>query len=131
MKPTMFHSPVEPHCGSTTLLLTLPLGQIHAERLFHWFIRSQQMVINHHLARLRTELLAEILEILQILLAEAVRIDQEFMSRHLQVAELRPFLEWELDLLRSKDVEEQYLMALVPKMAQRLHQWVDGLKAIR
>src|SRR5438128_2194953 len=80
--------------------------------------------------RLVSQLFAEGLEVLQVLLLQLVRIDQELVAGHLEVAKLRPFLERELDLLRGEDVEEEHLVALVAKVAQGAGQGADLVEAI-
>ena len=62
---------------------------------------------------------------LQVFLAQPLRIDQQLVAGDFQVAELRPLLERELDLLRREDVEQQHLVPAMAEVLQRAQQRRD------
>src|SRR5947209_4211185 len=70
------------------LLPGLPLGQVQPQGVLDRLVRAQQMVIDLGLSRLVAELLAERLEVLQVLAAQLLRVHQQAMVHRLQVAEL-------------------------------------------
>src|SRR3989442_814786 len=82
----------------------LPLRQVDPERPFDRLVGAHEVVVDLHLAGLVLEPLAERLEVLQVFLAEAARIDAQLVAGVFQAAELRPLLKRKLDLLRREDV---------------------------
>src|SRR5262245_14062447 len=81
----------------------LALRQINAQRPIDRFVGAHQVVVDLRLPRRVAQLAAEALEVLPILLAQPLRIDEQAVAGVLQVTELRPLLERELQLLRRQD----------------------------
>src|SRR5690348_1957720 len=92
-------------------------GKVGAEGAVDRLVGPQQDVIDPGAVAGVAQLLAETLEVGPVLAAEPLRVDQHAIARPLQVAELRPPREGEVDLLRRQDVEEQHLVAAVAEVA--------------
>src|SRR5262245_61563044 len=108
-----------------------PAREVGAEGAVHRLVRAQQHVIDLGAVAGVAQLLAEALEVRPVLAAEPLRVDQYAVAGTLQVAELRPFREREVDLLRRQDVEEQHLVAAVAEVAQGPQQRRYLVEAVR
>ena len=58
----------------------LTLGEINAKRPVHRFIGPHQVIVDCQLPRLAAELLAEVVEVLEVFLAQPVWIDKQPMG---------------------------------------------------
>src|SRR5262249_23550826 len=90
--------------------LPLPSRQVNGQGAFHGVVGAEQVIVHLALPGGVAQVLAEALEVGEVLLAQPLRIDQEFMVGDFEVAELRPLLERKLDLLRRQDVEQHHLV---------------------
>ena len=107
------------------------LDEILGKRPIDRLVGAQHVVINLHPPRLFAKVGAEAVEVLQVLPAQPLRIDQQLVIADFQVAELRPLLEWEFDLFRGQKVEENHLVALEAEVAQGTQEQIDLVEAVR
>src|SRR5206468_2346606 len=105
--------------------------QVIAQRLLDRLIGAHQVVVDLHVARLAAQLLAERLEIGQVLRPRRARVDEQTSLGLLQAAKLRAPREGELDLLGGQQVQQQDLVPLVAKVPQRQDEVVELVEAIR
>src|SRR5262245_11874844 len=96
--------------------LALAERQVDAQRPPHRLVRPHDMIIDAQLSRPVFQLLAESLEVGQVIIPEPARVHQDLVGRGLQIAELRqPFVR-EVKLLRGQDVEEHDLVVPVQQV---------------
>src|SRR2546430_2486295 len=100
----------------------LPFAEIDAQGAVDRLVGAQGMIIDLHLPGPHAELFAESPKVLEIILAQTLRIDEHAPSGRFQAAKLRPFTEGKLDLLGREDVKEQHFVALMPEMSQGAQQ---------
>src|SRR5205807_2484259 len=83
-------SSAKPQVAQTARLFhaALTSREVDAQRPIDGLIGAQHVIIDLRLAGLVAELLAERLEVLLILLAQPLRIDEQLVARHFEVAEL-------------------------------------------
>src|SRR5579884_1473002 len=109
----------------------MSLRQVSAQRPINRLIRPQQVIIDLGAPRRLAQFLAEALEVLQIFLAQSIRINQYLVARRFQIAELRPFFERKFDLFGSEDVKQQHFMPAMTEVLQSSQQRLNLLEAIR
>src|SRR5687768_17054229 len=90
----------------------LPSAQVRAKGAVDRLVGPQQVVIDLHAGRLRTQVRAEALEVFQVLPSHQAGIDGTAIGA-LQAVELREPIERKLDLLAGQDVQQQDLVACV------------------
>ena len=74
------------------------------------------MVVDTQLARPFAQLAAECLEIAQIIVAHSPGIDEHFLIRRFQVAELRQSFVGKIKLLRSEYLQQDDFVTPMPQM---------------